>query len=213
MRRYPLAAQILALVLSFFLTGAANSAVAAPNSAAKPPAKSSSKKHHRGTVDKAVDPTKGDIADYDDPVIRQLAVERWDTERLGARDGSDDGTHSAIVNQKMAFSAGFEPCSTIKPVIALAGLQEGVITRDTMIEGRAPPLYGFDRGDGAFEQYFFEKSARELGFPRVHKYAICWGWASARATTSPKNSRGSCRRRLRRMAAWRACRASAKAFG
>ena len=71
----------------------------------------------------------------DDPLIRQIAVNA-----LGHANGSvlamdpTTGRILTIVNQKMAFSAGFEPCSTIKPVIALAGLQEGVITRDTMMK-------------------------------------------------------------------------------
>ena len=42
------------------------------------------------------------------------------------------------MDPKLAFSSGFIPCSTIKPVIAVAALQEGVLTRDTMI--RVAPL-------------------------------------------------------------------------
>ena len=39
-----------------------------------------------------------------------------------------------VVNQKIAFGEGFIPCSTIKPTIALAALEENVITRDTMLK-------------------------------------------------------------------------------
>jgi penicillin-binding protein 2 len=104
-----------------------NSAFAA---AAKPAVRRTT--HHR--VVEYADPTKGDITTYDDPVVRQVAVDA-----IGHEKGSvvavdpTTGRILAVVNQKMAFSSGFEPCSTIKPFVALAGLQEGVITRDTMI--------------------------------------------------------------------------------
>ena len=69
------------------------------------------------------------------PVSARSPWTRWATPNgsVLAMDPST-GRILTIVNQKMAFSSGFEPCSTIKPVIALAGLQEGVITRDTMLK-------------------------------------------------------------------------------
>src|SRR5271163_4479407 len=78
---------------------------------------------------------KGDDAAFDDPVVRQAAVAA-----LGPYNGSvvaldpNSGRILSIVNQKLAFSSGFIPCSTIKPVIAVAALEESVITRDTMIK-------------------------------------------------------------------------------
>ena len=80
------------------------------------------------------DSEKDDATAYDDPVVRKAAVDA-----LGRYNGSvvaidpASGRILTIVNQNLAFSAGFIPCSTIKPVIAVAALQEGVVTRDTMI--------------------------------------------------------------------------------
>ena len=80
------------------------------------------------------DSEKGDVAAYDDPAVRQAAIAA-----LGRYNGSvvaidpASGRILTVVNQNLAFSAGFIPCSTIKPVIAVAALQEGVVTRDTMI--------------------------------------------------------------------------------
>ena len=37
----------------------------------------------------------------------------------------------SIVNQKLALSSGFTPCSTFKPVVALAALKEGGIITPT----------------------------------------------------------------------------------
>src|SRR5271170_5292718 len=115
-------------ILCLFLAGAIASA-------ATPATSTTHTRHRKSGISAYGDPTKNDNADYDDPVIRQVAVSA-----LGHANGSvlamdpSTGRILAIVNQKMAFSAGFEPCSTIKPVIALAGLQEGVITRDTMLK-------------------------------------------------------------------------------
>ena len=80
------------------------------------------------------DSTANDNADYDDPVVREAAVSA-----LGRYNGSvvaidpNTGRILTVVNQDLAFSEGFIPCSTIKPVVALAALQENIITRDTML--------------------------------------------------------------------------------
>ncbi len=64
-----------------------------------------------------------------------LGYRRWDwyNGSVVAIDPST-GRILTVVNQKLAFSSGFIPCSTIKPTIALAALQEGLITRDSMIK-------------------------------------------------------------------------------
>ena len=90
--------------------------------------------HSRNGVSTFADSTEGDDASFDDPIVRQAAIRG-----LGRYNGSvvaidpSTGRILSIVNQKLAFSAGFIPCSTIKPVIAVAALQEGFVTRDTMI--------------------------------------------------------------------------------
>src|SRR2546425_11597278 len=90
--------------------------------------------HNRYGVPTFADSTNGDIAEFDDPIVRQAAVEA-----LGHYNGSvvavdsNSGRVLSVVNQKLAFSDGCIPCSTIKPAIALAALEESVITRDTMV--------------------------------------------------------------------------------
>ena len=118
-----------------------------------------------------VDPAKDDVAEHDDPLIRAIAVEA-----LGHEKGSvvamdpTSGRVLAIVNQKMAFSAGFEPCSTIKPFIALAGLQEGVLTHDTMIRVGRRRYMNLTEAMAHSNNKFFEEVGRRLGFDRVAKY-------------------------------------------
>src|SRR6202795_4233490 len=122
------------------------------------------------------DPAKGDVVEYDDAVVRQIAVDA-----LGHSNGAvlamdpSPGRILAIVNQKMAFSAGFEPCSTIKPVIALAGLQEGVIPRDTMMRVGHRRYMDLTEAMAHSNNIYFEEVGTRLGFPRVHKYAHLLG--------------------------------------
>ncbi|HEX5422269.1 MAG TPA: penicillin-binding transpeptidase domain-containing protein, partial [Candidatus Acidoferrales bacterium] len=88
--------------------------------------------HHRYYY---FDPAKYDAGTYDVAEVRELAIEALGHERgaVVAVDPSN-GRILTIVDQKMAFQDGFEPCSTIKPVIALAGLEQGAITSNTMIK-------------------------------------------------------------------------------
>ena len=154
-------------VFCLFLAGAFAMASAAT------PATSTTRTHHKKSGISAYgDPTKNDDVTYDDPVIRQIAVDA-----LGHSNGSvlamdpSTGRILTIVNQKMAFSSGFEPCSTIKPVIALAGLQEGVITRDTMLKVGHRRYMDLTEAMAHSNNVYFEEVGTRLGFPRVHQYA------------------------------------------
>ena len=64
--------------------------------------------------------TANDVTAVEDPVVRAAALEA-----LGNMNGTvlaidpSDGRILAMVNQKLALSAGAEPCSTIKVAVAL----------------------------------------------------------------------------------------------
>src|ERR1700689_4532504 len=169
MRRQPVLYQTVSIAC-LFLAGAAGAAFGAP------PATSTN--HRRGTPSYA-DPGKGDKVEYDDPVIRQVALDA-----LGHANGSvlamdpSTGRILTIVNQKMAFSSGFEPCSTIKPVIALAGLEEGVITRDTMLKVGRRRYMDLTEAMAHSNNVYFEEVGKQLGFERVSKYATLMGLGS-----------------------------------
>src|ERR1700685_4679564 len=159
-------------VLCLFLAGAVASAAT--------PATATTRTHHKKSGISAYgDPTKNDNADYDDPEIRQIAVNA-----LGHANGSvlamdpSTGRILTIVNQKMAFSSGFEPCSTIKPVIALAGLEEGVITRDTMLKVGRRRYMDLTEAMAHSNNVYFEEVGKQLGFERVSKYATLMGLGS-----------------------------------
>jgi len=128
-------------------------------------------RHARHRAVEYADPTKGDIVEADDPIVRQVAVDA-----LGHEKGSvvavdpNSGRILTVVNQKMAFSAGFEPCSTIKPFVAVAGLQEGVITRDTMIRVGNRRYMDLTEAMAHSNNKYFEQVGSELGFDRLIKY-------------------------------------------
>jgi cell division protein FtsI/penicillin-binding protein 2 len=138
------------------------------------------------------DPGKDDVATNDDPMIRQIALDA-----LGREKGSvlavnpTNGRILAIVNQKMAFSSGFEPCSTIKPFIALAGLSEGVITRDTMIEVNRRRYMDLTEAMAHSNNNFFQEVGTRLGFDRVIKYDSMFGLGQRVGYDIPEEQPGS----------------------
>jgi cell division protein FtsI/penicillin-binding protein 2 len=117
-----------------------------------------------------------DVAAFDDPVVRQAAIRG-----LGKFDGSvvaidpGSGRILSIVNQKMAFSDGYIPCSTIKPVIAVAALQEGFVTRDSMIRVSRRKSLNLTDALAHSNNAYFEELGRRMGFDTVSKYARTMG--------------------------------------
>ncbi len=124
----------------------------------------------------ASDQVDGDITGGEDPVVRAAAVDA-----LGNMNGTivaidpDSGRILAMVNQKLALSAGAQPCSTIKIAVALAGLSENVIDKDTLV-----PLGKYYRVDLTMalahsNNAYFEAVGRKLGFEKVSYYAHQFG--------------------------------------
>jgi penicillin-binding protein 2 len=122
------------------------------------------------------DSSKGDVTEFDDPVVRAAAVDA-----LGRYNGSvvaidpSNGRILSIVNQQLAFSAGFIPCSTIKPVIAVAALQEGMVTRDTMIRVAPRKYLNLTEALAHSNNAFFEELGRRMGFDTVSRYGRLLG--------------------------------------
>ncbi len=73
------------------------------------------------------------------------------------------------------FSAGFIPCSTIKLVIAIAALQEGVVTGDTMIRVAPRKYLNLTEALAHSNNAFFEELGRRMGFDTVSRYGRLLG--------------------------------------
>jgi penicillin-binding protein 2 len=138
------------------------------------------------------DSTDGDIAAYDDPTVREAAVEA-----LGRYNGSvvavdpNTGRILSIVNQNLAFSSGFIPCSTIKPVISVAALEEGVIRRDTMIPVAPHTYMNLVEALARSNNSFFEELGRRMGFETVQKYARLLGLGELTGYNLPEEQPGA----------------------
>jgi penicillin-binding protein 2 len=172
------------LVLALLCAGLSFPAGAAPRNA---------RRHYasRGGVPTRGHPTKDDVAEYDDPVIRQIAVQA-----LGDANGSvlamdpSTGRILSIVNQKMAFSEGFEPCSTIKPVIAVAALEQGIISRDSMLPVGRRRYMDLTEAMAHSNNVFFEELGRRLGFVQVEHYAHLLGLGERAGDDIPEERPG-----------------------
>src|SRR5580692_3128418 len=121
------------------------------------------------------DLTAGDVTAGEDPVVREAAIAA-----LGNMNGTvvaidpSNGRILAMVNQKLALSSGAEPCSTIKVSVALAALEEGIVTKDTPVN-----LGGWSmtmtEALAHSNNLYFETMGRRLGFERVRHYANQFG--------------------------------------
>jgi penicillin-binding protein 2 len=131
---------------------------------------------YRGYAPTYADSVSADDPTYDDPIVRQAAVEA-----LGRYNGSvvavdpNTGRILTVVNQKVAFSDGYIPCSTIKPTIAIAALEENVITNDTMLKVGRRKYMNLTEALAHSNNAFFEELGRRMGFDTVSKYGRLLG--------------------------------------
>lgn len=124
----------------------------------------------------ADDLTEGDVTDGEDPIVRQAAVDA-----LGNMNGTvlaiepTSGRILAMLNQKLALSSGAQPCSTIKLSVALAALNEGLITKETQLRLGRRSRMNLTEALAHSNNAYFEALGRELGFEKVSYYAHQYG--------------------------------------
>jgi penicillin-binding protein 2 len=122
------------------------------------------------------DSTVGDKIDGEDLVVRRAAVDA-----LGPFNGTvvvadpSNGRILTIVNQKLAFKSGFQPCSTIKIVAALAGLTEGIIDRNTSMRLYGRTSMNLTNALAHSNNNYFANVGIKLGFEKVNYYARLFG--------------------------------------
>ncbi|HUE56431.1 MAG TPA: penicillin-binding transpeptidase domain-containing protein [Candidatus Udaeobacter sp.] len=138
------------------------------------------------------DSTKTDDSSYDDPVVREAAVSA-----LGRYNGAvvavdpNNGRILTVVNQKLAFGDGYIPCSTIKPTIALAALEENMITRDTMLKVGRRKYMNLTEAMAHSNNVFFEQLGTRMGFETVSKYGRLLGLGELAGYNLPDEHPGS----------------------
>jgi cell division protein FtsI/penicillin-binding protein 2 len=175
------ALMISALALPLPAAEPAGKPVVSSSSKSKSKSKSKSRRHlipsrYHGYAPTYADSVSADDPAYDDPIVREAAVEA-----LGRYNGSvvavdpNTGRILTVVNQLVAFSDGYIPCSTIKPTIAIAALEENVITRDTMLKVGRRKYMNLTEALAHSNNVFFEELGRRMGFDTVSKYGRLLG--------------------------------------
>jgi len=124
----------------------------------------------------AEDVTEGDVIAGEDPVVRAAAIEA-----LGNMNGTvvaidpDSGRVLSMVNQKLALSGGAQPCSTIKLAVALAALNERIVSKETEIMLGRRSRMNLTEALAHSNNAYFEALGRRLGFEKVSYYAHEYG--------------------------------------
>lgn len=144
------------------------------------------------TESSLADSTAGDLADGEDLTVRQAAVDA-----LGPLNGSvvvvdpNTGRILSMVNQKLALAGGFVPCSTIKVPVALAALNEGIISMHTKL--RLGPQWYMNLTDALAisNNVFFARLGEALGFERVQRYAQMFGFGEKAGWNIPGEQLGT----------------------
>ncbi len=181
----------LLMVCVFAFPADAASGAATPGVKARPKRSRHKTFRYRG-VPTYADSTEEDVGDYDDPIVRQAAVEA-----LGRYNGTvvavdpNTGRILTVVNQKLAFSEGTIPCSTIKPAIAVAALEENLITRDTMLKVSRRKYMNLTEAMAHSNNVFFEELGRRMGFETVSRYARLLGLGELAGYNLPEEHPGA----------------------
>lgn len=122
------------------------------------------------------DSTWGDVVEGEDLVVRRAAVQA-----LGPYNGSvvvvDPATGRVLtmVNQKLALTGAYQPCSTIKLVAGLAGLSEGIIDRETRLRLSRRQSMDLTTALAKSNNPYFANIGEKLGFDKVNYYGRLLG--------------------------------------
>jgi cell division protein FtsI/penicillin-binding protein 2 len=127
--------------------------------------------------------TTGNILNDDpageDPEIRAAAVKA-----LQGRSGTvvvmdpNNGRVFTVVNQRMALGSPVKPCSTVKMIVGLAALHEGVFDPDQDVQVSARKSLNLTDAYAHSDNSVFQVLGRMLGYDRVMKYATDFGFGS-----------------------------------
>ncbi len=121
--------------------------------------------------------TAGDFTAGEDALVRRAAVEA-----LGKFNGSvvvvdaSSGRILTMVNQKLALSSGYIPCSTIKLVVGLAALNEGIVRPRQKVWFDGYWFMTMVNGLAISNNVYFEHLGRRLGFDCLQRYAKQYGF-------------------------------------
>ncbi len=135
---------------------------------------------------------EGDDLNGENPEVRAAVVEA-----LGPLNGSvvvsdpKSGRILSIVNQRLAFSSGEQPCSTIKLPVALAALSEGLINRETQVHLNRRLSMNLVEAIAHSNNPFFENLGSRMGFEKVEQYETEFGFGELAGYHIPEEKLGT----------------------
>jgi penicillin-binding protein 2 len=121
------------------------------------------------------DSTAGDLVNGEDLMARRAAVQA-----LGSYNGAiivadpSSGRILTAVNQKLAYTGAFEPCSTIKIMTAVAGLSEGIINQENAFRMTRRSMTLTEALARSYNPYF-ASVGEKLGYDKIVKYGEMLG--------------------------------------
>jgi penicillin-binding protein 2 len=127
-------------------------------------------------VSSFADSTIGDVVDGEDLTVRKAAVDA-----MNGLNGTvvvvdpNTGRILTMVNQQLALKSGFIPCSTIKVVVGMAALSEGLIDRTTPMRLSRRLTLDLTEALAHSDNAFFARLGVKLGFEKVSYYARLFG--------------------------------------
>ena len=133
---------------------------------------------------------QNDITRGEDGFVRQAAIDA-----LAGKAGTvvvmdaTNGRVLSIVNQKMALSSPVKPCSTVKPIVGLAALQENVFDPNTEVSFHGGSLTLTDAVAHS-NNPFFQELGKRLGYERVIRYAQNFGFGQQTGINLPGEDGG-----------------------
>ena len=132
----------------------------------------------------------------DNSTGEDLDVRRAAIEALAGRAGTvvvmdpNNGRVFTVVNQQMALGSPVKPCSTVKLIVGLSGLHEGVF--DPNLDVPISTRYSLNLTDALAHSNnpFFQVIGRQLGFERIMSYAQNYGFGETTGVNYPGESPG-----------------------
>jgi cell division protein FtsI/penicillin-binding protein 2 len=127
----------------------------------------------------------------EDPEIRAAAVTA-----LQGRSGTivvmdpNTGRVYSVVNQQMALGSPVKPCSTVKMIVGLAALHEGVFDPNMDVQISTRASMNLTDAMARSNNPVFQVLGRMLGFERVIRYAQDYGFGSKTGINIPGESDG-----------------------
>jgi len=148
----------------------------------KPLLSASTRPRKKAWVQTWDEPTYKDSVGNDKVDGEDLNVRRAAVDALGPLNGSvvvadpTTGRVLTIVNQPLALSGGFQPCSTVKVSVALAALREGLVERTSPVRFYSRRSMDLTDALAYSINAYFANLGVKLGYERMNYYAHLFGY-------------------------------------